>query len=134
MGNVLFKVRKRLAIDFIHRYDLLVLPTFPFIKKLKIGELRIISGRVDHVFIKMSDSKEFILDCYRRLLDIIKVNEYKNVIINHRNMSLISECCSFDRLDICHELYQMMKEYVKDNEFNITIVIYHKKDKKYYFE
>ena len=75
MGFVLFKVRKRLVPDFINNYDLVVEPSFPFIKKLKVGNVKIIGGIVDKVYIKMFYSKELVLDSYRKLMDIIKVNE-----------------------------------------------------------
>ena len=140
MGCVLFKIRKRLGIDFVNNYDLLVIPAFPFIKRLKEGNVKIISNKkIDYVYLKMPynqnyNSKDLVLTFYRRLMDVIKVNEYKKVLINNISMSLINECCSFDNRNICHELYRFINDYIKDTDINVDIVISNKKDKKYYFD
>jgi len=139
MGCVLFKVRKRLASDFVNNYGLIVEPSFPFVKKLKIGKIKIIGGKIDHVFIKIpynrnNNSKKLVLDCYRKLLDIISINEYKNVLVNDMNMSLISECCSYNECELCHEIYKLINDYIKDMDINVDIVINSGKDIKYYFD
>ena len=142
MRKIKYKVRKRLAIDFIKNYDLLVIPTFPFIKRLKVGNLKIVSNKrikIDYVYIKIPynkdiNSKKLVLDCYRRLLDIIRVNEYKNILIDNMNMSLISECCNYNNKDICHDIYKLINDYIKDIDINVGIVISNIKDKKYYFD
>ena len=140
MTRIKFKVRKRLDNDFIYNYDLLVIPTFPFIRRLEVGKIRIITGRrIDYVYIKIpynqdTYSKRIVFDCYRRLLDIIRVNEYKNILIDNRNMSLISECCNYNNKDICHDIYKLINDYIKDIDINVGIVISNIKDKKYYFD
>ena len=137
MTQVKFKIRKRIDFDFVNNYDLLVIPTFPFIKKIKVGKIKITSGRrIDSVYLKIpynhnTNSKELVLDCYRKLLDIIKVNEYKNILINNVNISLINECCNFDNKDICHDVYNLINDYIKDMDINIVVVI---NNKKYCFE
>lgn len=140
MMRIKFKLRKRLDNDFINNYDLLVIPTFPFIKRLKVGNLKIVTGRrIDHVYIKIpynqdTYSKKIVLDCYRRLLDIIRVNEYKNILIDNMNMSLINECCNYNNKEICHDIYKLINDYIKDININVVMLINNKKDRKYYLE
>ena len=139
MGYVLFKVRKRLGTDFINNYDLIVEPSFPFVKRLRVGKIKITTGKIDHIFIKIpynqnDNSKKLVLDCYRKLMDIISVNEYKKVLINNMNISLISECCSYNEKELCYEIYKLISDYIKGTDINVDIVISSKKDKKNYFE
>ncbi|MBR6133631.1 MAG: hypothetical protein IKQ29_02810 [Bacilli bacterium] len=142
MEYVLFKIKKILDKDFINNYDLLVIPSFPFNKRIKLNDIKIIPGnknRIDQITIKHpynkdNTSKELLLNTYIKLLDIIKINEYKNILIDYRYIPIINECSSFNNKEICHKIYNLINEYIKDKEINITIVISNKKDKKYYFD
>ena len=124
MGKICIKRRKQLNKDLINNYDLLIEPTFPFIKKYKIGNIKIITKEIDYIYIKIPynhNNKNRLLNIYKKLLDIINVNEYKKVLINYINMSLINECCSYNN-EIYKEIYILIKDYIKDIDINIDIV------------
>ena len=123
MGKICIKRRKQLNKDLINNYDLLIEPTFPFIKKYKIGNIKIITKEIDYIYIKIPynhNNKNRLLNIYKKLLDIINVNEYKKVLINYINMSLINECCSYNK-EIYKEISNKLNNYaflVRALEYN----------------
>lgn len=65
---------------------------------------------------------------YLNLLDTIKSNNYKNVLLP----SLGTGIYGYKHSDVGKMVVDTLSEYIKDTDINIDLVLYFEKDKKYY--
>ncbi len=108
-----------------------------FSTNMVVGEMRITPGfkiGMDIIFAQGPKYYEcdFPLEelkkTYLNLLDTIKSNNYKNVLLP----SLGTGIYGYKHSDVGKMVVDTLSEYIKDTDINIDLVLYFEKDKKYY--
>lgn len=108
MGKVRY-ISKRLLSKNIKNYDLIVFKCSSFL--MKKGDIKIINKKgtnIDYLYIRFNNKKE---KDFNNMLEIIKVNEYKNILISKYIINI-------------HKLEKILYEFVKNNDINIDILIF----------
>ena len=108
-----------------------------FSTNMVVGEMRITPGfKIGMDIIFAQGPKYYECDnpidelkkTYLNLLDTIKNNNYKNVLLP----SLGTGIYGFKHGDVGKMVVDAINEYIKDTDINIDLVLYLEKDKKYY--
>ena len=108
-----------------------------FSTNMVVGEMRITPGfKIGMDIIFAQGPKYYECDnpiaelkkTYLNLLDTIKNNNYKNVLLP----SLGTGIYGFKHGDVGKMVVDTINEYIKDTDINIDLVLYLEKDKKYY--
>ena len=108
-----------------------------FSTNMLVGEMRITPGfKIGMDIIFAQGPKYYECDnpidelkkTYLNLLDTIKNNNYKNVLLP----SLGTGIYGFKHGDVGKMVVDTINEYIKDTDINIDLVLYLEKDKKYY--
>ena len=108
-----------------------------FSTNMVVGEMRITPGfKIGMDIIFAQGPKYYECDfpieelkkTYLNLLDIIKSNNYKNVLLP----SLGTGIYGYKHSDVGKMVVDTLSEYIKDTDINIDLVLYFEKDKKYY--
>ena len=108
-----------------------------FSTNMLVGEMRITPGfkiGMDIIFAQgpkyyeCDNSIDELKKTYLNLLDTIKNNNYKNVLLP----SLGTGIYGFKHGDVGKMVVDTINEYIKDTDINIDLVLYLEKDKKYY--
>ena len=108
-----------------------------FFTYMVVGEMRITPGfKIGMDIIFAQGPKYYECDfpieelkkTYLNLLDTIKSNNYKNVLLP----SLGTGIYGFKHGDVGKMVVDTINEYIKDTDINIDLVLYLEKDKKYY--
>ena len=108
-----------------------------FSTNMVVGEMRITPGfnlEMDIIFAQgpkyyeCDNPIDEIKKTYLNLLDTIKSNNYKNVLLP----SLGTGIYGYKHSDVGKMVVDTLSEYIKDTDINIDLVLYFEKDKKYY--
>ena len=108
-----------------------------FSTNMVVGEMRITPGfnlEMDIIFAQgpkyyeCDNPIDEIKKTYLNLLDTIKNNNYKNVLLP----SLGTGIYGYKHEDVGKMVVDTINEYIKDTDINIDLVLYLEKDKKYY--
>lgn len=108
-----------------------------FSTNMVVGEMRITPGfKIGMDIIFAQGPKYYECDfpieelkkTYLNLLDTIKSNNYKNVLLP----SLGTGIYGYKHSDVGKMVVDTLSEYIKDTDINIDLVLYFEKDKKYY--
>ena len=108
-----------------------------FSTNMVVGEMRITPGfKIGMDIIFAQGPKYYECDnpidelkkTYLNLLDTIKNNNYKNVLLP----SLGTGIYGYKHEDVGKMVVDTINEYIKDTDINIDLVLYFEKDKKYY--
>ena len=108
-----------------------------FSTNMVVGEMRITPGfKIGMDIIFAQGPKYYECDfpieelkkTYLNLLDTIKSNNYKNVLLP----SLGTGIYGYKHSDVGKMVVDTLSEYIKDTDINIELVLYFEKDKKYY--
>ena len=108
-----------------------------FSTNMLVGEMRITPGfKIGMDIIFAQGPKYYECDfpieelkkTYLNLLDTIKSNNYKNVLLP----SLGTGIYGYKHSDVGKMVVDTLSEYIKDTDINIDLVLYFEKDKKYY--
>ena len=108
-----------------------------FSTNMVVGEIRITPGfKIGMDIIFAQGPKYYECDfpieelkkTYLNLLDTIKSNNYKNVLLP----SLGTGIYGYKHSDVGKMVVDTLSEYIKDTDINIDLVLYFEKDKKYY--
>ena len=108
-----------------------------FSTNMVVGEMRITPGfKIGMDIIFAQGPKYYECDfpieelkkTYLNLLDTIKSNNYKNVLLP----SLGTGIYGYKHSDVGKMAVDTLSEYIKDTDINIDLVLYFEKDKKYY--
>lgn len=127
-GDIFDKAGSTLLSDYIKNN---------FSTNMVVGEMRITPGfKIGMDIIFAQGPKYYECDnpidelkkTYLNLLDTIKNNNYKNVLLP----SLGTGIYGFKHGDVGKMVVDTINEYIKDTDINIDLVLYLEKDKKYY--
>lgn len=108
-----------------------------FSTNMVVGEMRITPGfkiGMDIIFAQgpkyyeCDNPIDVLKKTYLNLLDTIKNNNYKNVLLP----SLGTGIYGYKHEDVGKMVVDTINEYIKDTDINIDLVLYFEKDKKYY--
>lgn len=117
--NIINKVNYQLLKKYIYK-------KYTIIKPMKIGDIRITPGfnlNADLMFIRIpknnyENTKNELLEVINNMLNIIKKNEYKEILIVNINYKYYG----FNKSEINQELYKLLSQFINQNELKIDII------------
>ena len=104
---------------------------------MKVGDIRITPGfnlNMDIMFVQgpkkyqYSDPLTVLLDTYKNMLNELKKNNYKNILLP----SLGTGVHGYTHEEIGKEVSNLLKEFVKNTDINIDLVLFEEENKVYY--
>lgn len=104
---------------------------------MEVGEIRITPGfdlGIDIMFVQgpkkweHDNPVELLIETYKNMLEEINNKGYKNILVP----SLGTGIYGFTHEDMGSLVKKIITDYIKDKDFNIDLVIFDEKDKKYY--
>ena len=106
-------------------------------EKMKVGEIRITPGfnlGMDIMFVQGPKFYEYpnpiekLTETYKNLLNVLKEDKYTNILLP----SLGTGIYGYKHEDVGNIVKELLTDFVKNNDINIDLVLFHKEDKEYY--